>query len=145
MEETCGGRTLGKLSSSWNDGAFLDVRGKSGDNIVGDEKGVWKARSLQRKPLGERWNPRSIELVKFLHYKVPVDPNADEDIPEVVRLNPEEVEAAQPDADFKTFPRNYHIRKEDLIRHGYTATCPGCMASTQENEPKDFARVQAKD
>ena len=46
-----------------------------------------KARSLQRKPLGERWNPGSIELVMFFPCKVPGDPNADEDFPEVVRLN----------------------------------------------------------
>ena len=53
-------------------GYFLGVRGKSGDYIVGDEG----------------WNPRSIELVKFFPYKVPGDPNVDEDIPEVVRLTP---------------------------------------------------------
>ena len=46
------GGALGKLSSSWNDGVFLGVRGKSGEYIVGDRSGVWKARSLQRKPLG---------------------------------------------------------------------------------------------
>ena len=53
--------------------------------IVGDEKGVWMARSLQRKLLRERWNPGSIELVNFFPFKVPGDPNADEDIPEVMR------------------------------------------------------------
>ena len=90
--------------------------------------------------MGERWTPRSIELVKFFPYKVPGDPTADEDIPEVVRLNPEEVEAAQQDADFKTFPRNHHIRKEELIRHGYTARCPGCMASIQGKRAQGHSR-----
>ena len=124
----------------------MGVRGKSGEYIVGDEKGVWKARSLQRKPLGERWNLRSVELVKFFPYKIPGDSNADEDIPEVVRLNPEEVEAAQEDADFKTLPRNYHIRKEDLIRHGYTCKVSrmyGC--DSRKTSSKTFACMQAKD
>ena len=82
----------------------------------------------------------SIELVKFFPYKVPSDPTADEDIPEVVRLNPEEVEAAQQDADFKTFPRKCHIRKEHLMRHGYTARCPGCMASIQGKRAQGHSR-----
>ena len=37
---------LGKLFSSWNDGVFLGVRGKSGEYIIGDRSGVWKARCL---------------------------------------------------------------------------------------------------
>ena len=69
-KRTHAGGALGKLSSTWSDGVFLGVRGKSGEYIVGDKKGVWEARSLQRRPVGERWNPESIEMVKFVPWKV---------------------------------------------------------------------------
>ena len=59
------------------------VRGKSGEYIVGDRSVVWKARSLQRKPLGQRWDPESIKLAKFFPFNFPGDPNADVDVPKL--------------------------------------------------------------
>ena len=62
-----------------------------------------------------------------------------------MRWNPEEVEAAQQDADFKTFPRNYHIRKEDLIRHGYTARgVQDVWRLFKENEPENIRESAVK-
>ena len=73
---------LGKLSSSWDDGVFLGVRGKSGEYIVSTKAGVWKARSVQRKPAGERWNAASIELIKFVPWKTSEqDPDVDSQMP----------------------------------------------------------------
>ena len=45
---------LGKLTSLWEDGMYLGIIGKSNEIIIGDGKGVWKTRSVQRKPFGER-------------------------------------------------------------------------------------------
>ena len=49
------GNALGKLSLVWQDGVFLGIKGRTGEFIIGDEKGVWKTRAIQRKPCGERW------------------------------------------------------------------------------------------
>ena len=45
---------MGKLDSLWDDGVYLGVRGKSGEIIVGNGKGVWKTRTVRRKPIEER-------------------------------------------------------------------------------------------
>ena len=79
-------------------------------------------------------------MAKFFPYKIPGDPNADVDVHEAVRLRPEEIDEALHDADFKTFPRNYHIRKDDLIKHGYTAKCPGCLAAIQGKRAQALSR-----
>ena len=47
------GTALGKLTTLWEDGIYLGVMGKSNEFIVGDQKGVWKTRSVFRKPLGD--------------------------------------------------------------------------------------------
>ena len=46
------GGAMGKLSSLLEDGVYLGIIGKSNEMIIGDGKGVWKTRSVQRKPIG---------------------------------------------------------------------------------------------
>ena len=60
------GGALGKLSVMWGDGVFLGVKGKTGEFIIGDSAGVWKTRTVQRKPIGERWNAGSAEMVRWV-------------------------------------------------------------------------------
>lgn len=57
------GGALAKLTSMWEDGVYLGVKGKSGEIIVGDPSGVWKTRSVQRKPIDERWSKRSVDMI----------------------------------------------------------------------------------
>ena len=57
------GGALGKLSSLWDDGVFLGVRGASGEIIIGSRSGVWKMRTIQRRPLGEKLVASTVEMV----------------------------------------------------------------------------------
>ena len=41
-----GGR-LGKISSTWDDGIYLGVKGGTGEIIIGTIEGVWKTRTVQ--------------------------------------------------------------------------------------------------
>ena len=41
-----------KNLSVWEDGIYLGIRGMSGEIIVGTKTGVWKTRTVQRKPQG---------------------------------------------------------------------------------------------
>ena len=56
------GGALGKLTSLWEDGIFLGVMGKSGE-LIGDGRGVWKTRTVHRRPATERWDPETIKFV----------------------------------------------------------------------------------
>ena len=48
------GGALGKLSVAWSSGVFLGVKGRSNEIIVSDAKGVWKTRTINRRPIGDR-------------------------------------------------------------------------------------------
>jgi hypothetical protein len=57
------GGAMAKLTCLWSDGVFLGIRGVSGEIIIGDKSGVWKTRSIQRKPIEERWAKSSADMI----------------------------------------------------------------------------------
>ena len=64
-----------------------------------------------------------------------------------MRLRPEEIDDALHDVEFKTFSRNYHMSKDDVTKHAYTAKCPGCFAAIQGKRAQGHSRErrQAED
>ena len=64
------GGALGKLTCMWDDGIFLGVKGKTGEVIVGDKKGVWKTRTVQRKPASERCSIDNADMIIGLPWNV---------------------------------------------------------------------------
>ena len=129
------GGALGKLSVMWKEGVYLGVKGRTGEFVVGDEKGVWKTRTLQRTPAGRRWDPKNAELIRGVPWNMNAeDDEADGDNMEVIRVGPEDAEAAAQKQDKEQFgdipvPRRVKIGKNDLREHGYTARCEGCRAA----------------
>lgn len=55
---------LWRLSCLSDDGVFLGLRGSSGEMVAADVSGVWRARSVQRKPESEHWVEASAGLVR---------------------------------------------------------------------------------
>jgi hypothetical protein len=124
------GGALAKATCLWEDGIFLGVRGASGEIIVGDEKGVWKTRSVQRKSPSERWAEGALEVIRHVPWRVSdEDPNMDGEKLQLegVSRKLEEPEV-QLQKDVAVAPSRFMIRKEDLERHGYSANCPGCKS-----------------
>ena len=124
------GGALAKMTCLWEDGVYLGVRGASGEIIVGDKNGVWKTRSVQRKPLSQRWAEGALEVVEHVPWRVSDnDPNVDgeklvfEDLGRQM-LEPEVTK--EKEAVF--VPHRIMIKKEDLEKYGYSAGCPGCKA-----------------
>ena len=76
---------------TWEDGVCLGMKGKSGEVIAGCKKGIWKARTVQRKPVGERWAARSADEVRHVPWRsTDDDPEVDGERPRVIRLTPEQ-------------------------------------------------------
>ena len=125
------GKALGKLSLLWEDGIFLGKKGRTGEYIVGDKRGVWKTRTLQRRPLSERWLHTNAELVTGVPWRVAEDdPNRDGEQMEVIRVSPDDIQeekTAKDDVDL-TAPRRWKISKQDLLTHGFSVKCAGCKA-----------------
>ena len=44
---------MDKLTCMWEDGIFLGVKGSTGEMIIGGERGVWRTKTIRRKPEGE--------------------------------------------------------------------------------------------
>jgi hypothetical protein len=125
------GNALGKLTLLWEDGIFLGVKGRTGEYIIGDQEGVWKTRTLQRRPESERWKSMNAEYVTGVPWNVSADdPNVDGEQMEIIKANPGDLEReAKPkdDSDI-TIPRRWKISKQDLLTHGFSARCEGCKA-----------------
>ena len=100
------------------------------DHHVGDKNGVWKTRSVQRKPLSQRWAEGALEVVKHVPWRVSDnDPNVDGEKLVVEDLGRQMLEpevAKEIEAVF--VPHRIMIKKEDLEKYGYSAGCPGCKA-----------------
>ena len=72
------GGHLGKLSCLWGDGIFLGIKGSTGELMVGDAKGVWKTRTVHRKPKEQRWDVETLKLVGGVPWRTNEDdPNID--------------------------------------------------------------------
>ena len=86
------GGALGKLSSAWSNGVILGVKGLSGEVIVSDTSGVYKSRTVHRKPIGDRWDVESSNLIQYVPWKVSEeDEKADGDCLVAIKLSEEEI------------------------------------------------------
>ena len=54
---------MGKVNCMWGDGIFLGVRGSTGEMVVGDQKGVWRTRTVRRKVESERWSQEGLKMI----------------------------------------------------------------------------------
>ena len=124
-----------KKSTVWGDGVYLGIKGTSGEIIVGTKDGVWKTRTISRKPKEYRWCQTNIELIGGVPWRTNADgeeEEADGAMPDEVihieakQMEPEEAEETKSKIEV---PRSFMIRKADLEKHGYTSKCPGCQAS----------------
>ena len=46
------------------------MKGTTGELIIGDERGVWRTRTVRRKPEGERWSRDNMKLVGGVPWKM---------------------------------------------------------------------------
>ena len=126
------GGAMAKMTVLWQEGVFLGIKGRTGEFIVGDPKGVWKTRTLQRTPMSTRWARSNAEMVRGVPWKTSEDDQkADGDDMEVIKLD--EVPEAHQGGRREHFgdipvPRRVKISRNDLQMHGYTAKCEGCRA-----------------
>ena len=122
---------LGKLSCLWDNGIFLGVKSMTGEFIVGDQKGVWKTRSMHRKPVEQRWDAAAIAEVSGVPWRISEDDKEvdGERLPTVTRvMQDEDVRRVKETMGEEEVPRSFAITKEDLAKHGYTDGCAGCKA-----------------
>ena len=109
---------LGKLDTLWDGGVYLGV---TREIIVGNKKGVWKTRTVRRKPIEDGC------LVGVPWRKFEEDPKVDGERCEITKLEQPQKESVQSEWS-RPVTRNVYIAKKDLETHGYTSGCIGCRS-----------------
>ena len=99
---------------------FLGVVGKSGEWIVGDAKGVWKTRTVHRKPHGERWDP----LVQPLWRTSDMIRTRTARGHKLKTLTGHKFQETVKDE--QSMPRRVNLNKNDFEEHGYSSSWTGC-------------------
>lgn len=116
-----GGR-LGKLMSLLHEGMHLGAGGAIGKLIAGIEDGIWRTRTVQRRPREERWSAAKVGEVRGAPWETGEDGEEAErgamegrivDLSDGVPLRSGEVGRVREDAR-RCFPRSCHTADEDL-------------------------------
>jgi len=122
---------VGKLAVRWRDGVYLGIRAVSGEVIVGAESGVYRTRTVKRKPVESRWDQDNALRVGGVPWKVSDDDEGDGPAREgVIHIEAKAMDerVEQEVKSNPMVPRKFMIFKKDLDEHGYSEGCPGCKA-----------------
>ena len=93
---------------------------------------MWKTRTIQRKPIGDRWHVENAKMVTGVPWNVSdQDEKADGDKMEVIKVNTDEAARQVREKEFGDLvvPRRWNITKNVMREHGCSATCEGCRAA----------------
>ena len=132
FRRTAVGSRMAKLDSLWSDGVFLGYRAVSGEIVVGTSDGVYKTRTVKRKPYEHRWAKGNLDFVGGVPWKTSVDQGEVEEVMPAVDIGMEmpEVEIQRPPADERRpIPRRVYIKARDIDKYGATINCKGCVAT----------------
>ena len=129
------GGAMGKMSCMWEDGVYLGLKSTTGETIVGTTSGVWKTRSVQRRPMDERWKAEALSMIGGVPWRVrDDDPNVDGEKLDCEATEPVVMKQAEENAELGGFLENeqvvrtFGIKGRDFEKHGYTKACPGCLS-----------------
>ena len=126
------GARMAKLDSLWSDGVFLGYRTVSGEVVVGTADGVYKTRTVQRKPLEHRWGSANLDMVGGVPWRTSPAEKEDEEVMPAVDIGMElpEVEVPRaPAGEQLPTPSRVQIKVRDIERFGATVNCKGCIAT----------------
>ena len=54
----------GKFEDRWSEGVWLGCDVRSGEHLVGMSSGVFRVKTVRRKPKDERWSPDNLEAMR---------------------------------------------------------------------------------
>ena len=139
---------MGKLQCMWEDGVYLGIKALTGEIIVGNSKGVWRTRTVRRRPFEERWSPSNLSMIAGVPWCVHGDDdNQDGEKLRIVGEDEEgfgiEVPLGDPPATEMPQPRNVGIRRTDLEKYGYTPRCAGCASILRGVAPERQSKHSA--
>ena len=112
-----------KLNPRFEHGIWLGVHSRSNEDIIGTDQGVLRACTVKKLPDDERWNSERVLKLRG----VPWCPREEPEVADEAREPQDHGDADDEEAEAPQIKRLY-IKKEDILRYGYTGACPGCTA-----------------
>ena len=123
----------------WMNGVFLGIRLSSSEELVGNEDGIFKVRSVTRKLESDKWDVSQLEKISSFPWK-PYQASEDDrlhirpPIPAAPKgVSDQEVERTH---DGEPTQRPFSIQRRDIVNFCYTPGCPGCYASAKDRRYK---------
>ena len=124
----------GGYNDRFEDGIWLGFDARSGENIVGTDKGVFRTGSMRRKASDEQW---SLEIMNGMTGtpEIPVPGGAAGRPPSYAQATGAPNEKV-PQMSFMAsreppvHVRGLYVRRKDVVEHGPTPLCVGCRALT---------------
>ena len=138
---------LANLAVLWDEGVYLGVKGSTGEIIIGNGDGVWRTKTVRRRPEELRWRAEEIKKIKGL----PWDHEGEKKEGEVVKMErlPEELmqQEKQTIKEELKQPHEFHTKPEDYEKHGNHRGGPGCWAlltgtTKQKHTPQCTQRME---
>ena len=111
----------GNMGTRWREGVFLGYHRSANVYIIYSDEGIITARSLMRRPIGNRWSAAKLAEIKATPWSVREKPEVQVRFREDAEAKEEPVTAKAPPN-----PKRFRINKKDLDEHGYTQDCPQC-------------------
>ena len=122
----------GGYNDRFEDGIWFGFGARSGENLLGTEKGVYRTGSMKRKAPDSQWSRELIDKI-IGNPETPVPGGADGRPPTYAQTEaPKKREVVQPmfipSHEPPVKARALYVQKKDVIAHGPTPKCIGCRA-----------------
>ena len=131
-----------KKSREWEFGAWLGLRMKSNEVILGTASGIVHASTVRRLAPNERWDVTFLSGIVGAPWKPAPDGSDDQQTHLVIPAVPEGSDVPVMEPSMK----DIYVKRSDVMLHGYTIGCRGCTAlrlkkSTQTHSPACRQRI----
>ena len=139
MEKTTSGGSAQKIIHNVGRMCIPRSKGTTSEIIIGAGAGIYRTRSIRRKPEEEKWNWKNIRGGIFGVPWEKSDRNLQDDVEQIrVREFTEEekrlIDEEKKKNDLNKVPLKMTIRVADIIQHGATVNCPGCKSAIKQSK-----------
>ena len=121
----------GNMGVKWDDGTFLGNHRSSNTSFVGTQNGLHMVRSIQRKPMRDRWIAEELSKLKATPWSTRDRPDSDVKFKEASPDDKTATEAVPPPN-----PRAMRLSMEDFTMFGFTPHCPQCNQMMRYHKTK---------
>ena len=121
---------LGDYVDRYEDGVWLGLDPRSGENIIGTSTGVYRSGSVRRKPPDMMWSKEMLD--KIIGTPETLVPGKDSGRPPTYAMVEENATIVAPTTVYVSGPlperqtRQLAIRRSDVLEHGPSERCVGC-------------------